>query len=321
MLVPSRAKDAADGLPAIEIKDPPVGKRGPLRIAMMALQTRRTKGVDDQLSTLDIVHYPLTVPYPPGERAHGRDAARRPAPRPPGVLRPGASVVPSTRLRPRGPLGRSRHRDERVRPRSSPGRARPRSEHGSTWCRCDRPLRVSHRRRRARGDRPLSGTRLAAQEPCATVQGVRDASRDPPAAPTRPDRRRFERLEPLPEGVESLGEVPPSQLASLYRRAACLVYPSLYEGFGIPPLEAMACGCPVAASNAGALPEICGDAAVLFDPTDVDAMAAAIVEADERHEELRDARPRSRRALHVGRDGSASRGRVPGCGRYRSARR
>jgi glycosyltransferase involved in cell wall biosynthesis len=98
----------------------------------------------------------------------------------------------------------------------------------------------------------------------------------------------LDRLEPLPEGVESLGSVPAEQLASLYRRAACLVYPSLYEGFGLPVLEAMACGCPVAASNAGAIPEIAGDAAVLFDPTDVEAMAAAMLEADSRREELRE---------------------------------
>ena len=70
------------------------------------------------------------------------------------------------------------------------------------------------------------------------------------------------------------------------RRASSI--PSLYEGFGIPPLEAMACGCPVAASNAGAIPEVCGDAAVLFDPTDVEAMAAAMLEADGRREELRE---------------------------------
>ncbi|MDH4104319.1 MAG: glycosyltransferase family 4 protein, partial [Thermoleophilia bacterium] len=84
----------------------------------------------------------------------------------------------------------------------------------------------------------------------------------------------------------SMGVVSPSELASLYRRAACLVYPSLYEGFGMPPLEAMASGCPVAASRAGAIPEVCGDAAVLFDPTDVDAIAAAILQVDERREEL-----------------------------------
>ena len=83
-----------------------------------------------------------------------------------------------------------------------------------------------------------------------------------------------------------MGAVSSGQLASLYRTAACLVFPSLYEGFGLPPLEAMASGCPVAASNAGAIPEVCGDAAVLFDATDVAAMAAAIVEVDGRREEL-----------------------------------
>ena len=77
-------------------------------------------------------------------------------------------------------------------------------------------------------------------------------------------------------------------LASLYRRAACLVYPSLYEGLGLPPLEAMACGCPVAAANVAALPETVGEAAVLFDPLDPDAMAEAILETDERRAELRE---------------------------------
>jgi glycosyltransferase involved in cell wall biosynthesis len=98
----------------------------------------------------------------------------------------------------------------------------------------------------------------------------------------------LERLDPLPEGVTRLGTVSSERVASLYRRAACLVFPSLYEGFGLPPLEAMACGCPVAAANAGAIPEVCGDAAVLFDPTDVDAIAAGILEADERSQELRE---------------------------------
>ena len=64
VLVPARAKDAAEGLPAIEVKDPPVAKRGPLRIAAMALQARRTKGVGDQVARFDVMHYPLTVPSP-----------------------------------------------------------------------------------------------------------------------------------------------------------------------------------------------------------------------------------------------------------------
>ena len=70
----------------------------------------------------------------------------------------------------------------------------------------------------------------------------------------------------VPPGVDVRGLVPGKELASLYRRAACLVFPSLYEGFGQPPLEAMASGCPVAASNIPAIAEVCGDAAALFDP-------------------------------------------------------
>ena len=69
-----------------------------------------------------------------------------------------------------------------------------------------------------------------------------------------------------PDGVEALGNVSLDELVSLYRRAAALVFPSLYEGFGLPPLEAMACGCPVACSNAASLPEVCGDAARYFSP-------------------------------------------------------
>ena len=79
-----------------------------------------------------------------------------------------------------------------------------------------------------------------------------------------------------PPGVEDRGLVSPEELASLYRRAAALVFPSLYEGFGQPPLEAMACGCPVACSNAASLPEVVGDAARLFEPRDTDAIADAV---------------------------------------------
>ena len=92
----------------------------------------------------------------------------------------------------------------------------------------------------------------------------------------------------VPDGVERLDRVPPDELAGLYRRAAALVFPSRYEGFGQPPLEAMACGCPVAASRAASLPEVCGDAAVLFDPDDAAAIAAGVLEALERGAELRE---------------------------------
>jgi glycosyltransferase involved in cell wall biosynthesis len=81
----------------------------------------------------------------------------------------------------------------------------------------------------------------------------------------------------VPEGVDVRGHVTQPELVSLLQRASALVFPSLYEGFGLPPLEAMACGCPVACSNAGALPETVGDAAKLFDPHDPRAMADAML--------------------------------------------
>jgi glycosyltransferase involved in cell wall biosynthesis len=80
----------------------------------------------------------------------------------------------------------------------------------------------------------------------------------------------------LPTGVESRGHVTLDELVRLYRTTAAVVYPSLYEGFGIPCLEAMACGTPVAASNVASLPEVCGDAAVYLDPTSVESIADAV---------------------------------------------
>jgi glycosyltransferase involved in cell wall biosynthesis len=83
---------------------------------------------------------------------------------------------------------------------------------------------------------------------------------------------------PLPPGVEARGLVPVAELVGLYRRAAALVFPSLHEGFGLPPLEAMACGCPVAVSRVASLPEVCGDAAVYFDPLSVEDVARGIAD-------------------------------------------
>ena len=65
-------------------------------------------------------------------------------------------------------------------------------------------------------------------------------------------------------------------LKGLYKRASLFVYPSLYEGFGLPPLEAMSCGCPVACSNSSSMPEVAGNAATYFDPKSLDSIYIAI---------------------------------------------
>jgi glycosyltransferase involved in cell wall biosynthesis len=107
-------------------------------------------------------------------------------------------------------------------------------------------------------------------------------------------REVFERVETLglEEAVVFLGRVPPEVLPALYNGAVLFVYPSLYEGFGLPPLEAMACGVPVITSNVSSLPETVGDAGVLIDPADTQALAAAIVSL------LEDARRRVALSAH-----------------------
>ena len=90
-------------------------------------------------------------------------------------------------------------------------------------------------------------------------------------------------------GVETpgwVGEVSDDELAALYRGARAFAFPSLYEGFGIPVLEALACGAPVVTSRGGATEEVAGGAAVLVDPLDVASIAAGIEEAVRRRDEL-----------------------------------
>jgi glycosyltransferase involved in cell wall biosynthesis len=288
VLVPARAKDAAAGLPTVEVKDPPMGRRGPLRIATMALAARRTKAVTTHVAEFDVLHYPLTVPSPatqaptvvtlhdtqhrdlpeffgPARRSFRRIAYDRAA-------RSAAAVVVTS---------------EFVRDRAidllelAPSRIHV------------VPHAIDHSVFRL-GDEEREPFVLYPARPWPHKNHTRLFEAFAELRETRPQLRLvltgggLERLEPLPEGVESLGEVSAEHVASLYRRAACLVYPSLYEGFGLPVLEAMACGCPVAASNAAAIPEVAGDAAVLFDPTDVGAIASAMLEADRRRDELRE---------------------------------
>lgn len=95
--------------------------------------------------------------------------------------------------------------------------------------------------------------------------------------------------------IEVRGYVGKGELLELYRQASLLVFPSLYEGFGLPVLEAMACGTPVACSRAASLPEVGGDAVAYFDPYSIEEMAAVIeqvLDSPSRQAELREGGPK-----------------------------
>jgi glycosyltransferase involved in cell wall biosynthesis len=90
--------------------------------------------------------------------------------------------------------------------------------------------------------------------------------------------------------IKPAGYLTDSELRCLYEQATCFVYPSLYEGFGLPPLEAMSCGCPTIVSRVASLPEVCGDAVLYCNPTDPDDIARhirALIQSPEKRDDLR----------------------------------
>ena len=94
----------------------------------------------------------------------------------------------------------------------------------------------------------------------------------------------------LPGSVKHVGYVSDGELRALYEHAACFVYPSFYEGFGLPPLEAMSCGCPTIASGTASMPEVCGDAVLYCDPDDPADIARSVrqlMEDESLREDLR----------------------------------
>ncbi len=99
--------------------------------------------------------------------------------------------------------------------------------------------------------------------------------------------REIEKQE-LEQHVHYLDYISNSNLVKLYNKAQAFVFPSLYEGFGLPVLEAMQCGCPVVTSNSSSLPEVAGEAAVLVDPKDVNSIAKGIEQAIANKADLRE---------------------------------
>ena len=287
VFVPARSSDAAGGLPVVEVREPPVARRGPSRIPAMALAAWRSRELSSKLATLDAIHYVLTVPVPRSSAPTVvtlHDVQHRDLPE---------FFGPAHRSFRRVAYDRAARAADAVIVTSEFVRARALGALGLDPTRMHVvPHAIDHDVFRP-GDEEREPFLLYPARPWPHKNHARLFQAFASLRETRPKLRLvltgggLERLDPLPPGVERWGVVSQERLASLYRRAACLVFPSLYEGFGLPPLEAMASGCPVAASNAGAIPEVCGDAAVLFDPTDPEAIAAAILDADAHADELR----------------------------------
>lgn len=128
--------------------------------------------------------------------------------------------------------------------------------------------------------RPYKNTRRLIEAFAAGAFGTIQLALVGRAHTTDPTLSALPRMLGIEDRVRFLGFVPDAELAALYGAADAFVFPSSYEGFGLPALEAMACGCPVVAASAASLPEVCGDAAVYVDPHDtagiVRGMAAVL---------------------------------------------
>ena len=278
------APDAGSGLPSEVAHGYHVSGGRARRLASLAEATLRPGPLRGLLGDVDVVHYPLTVPVP-------RVKA-------PTVLT----------------LHDVQHRDlPSLTPRAE--RAYRALAYDVAARRADRVIVLSEFAKR----RALATLNLREDRVCVVHSGVDharfrpgDEVREPfllyPAKPwphknhvrlfeafaavrrERPELRLVLTgggFTSVPDGVEALGIVSADELALLYRTASAMVFPSLYEGFGLPPLEAMASGCPVACSNAASLPEITGDAARLFDASEASSIADGIRDVLDQPDEWR----------------------------------
>jgi len=279
--VPTVAQDASDGLPSLVVPEYRASASMPGRIAAMSLATAAPRRILRRLDPkrLDAIHFPLSVMIPRVERPPAattvHDLQHELYPRffPRSELLYRRVVYGWTLKRSRIAIAISEHARETLIERHGLDPERVRTIH----------LGLDHERFRPDG---------RAREPFLLYPANRWPHKNHDRlfeafALVRRERPELRLVltgsghegRPLPEGVESRGRVSDDELVELYRSAACLVFPSLYEGFGLPPLEAMACGCPVAVAQATSLPEVCGDAAEYFDPFSAEDMAAAILRA------------------------------------------
>lgn len=257
-------------LPTELARDYGSARSAPERLVALARETLR----HGRLADAELVHYPLTVPVPRtraqtvltlhdvqhrdlphlfsrGERAYRVLAYDRPAKRTDGVIVLSEFVRRQAIAR----LGLDPARVHVVHSGLDHARFRPGSEQREPFLLY--PARPWPHKNHARLYEAFAQLRRERPELRLVLTGGGDFGA-------------------VPDGVELRGLVGDEELSALYRRASAVVFPSLYEGFGLPPLEAMASGCPVASSNAAALPEIAGDAARLFDPYDPGSIAAAV---------------------------------------------
>ena len=286
VLAPTLAPESGGGLETVVATGYPASTTIPGRLRAMAGASMRPGALARRLAGADVVHYPLTVPVPPVDR--------------PTILTLlDVQHLDLPALFPRG---------ERVFRRLAYDRAARKASRVvviSEWTRervVERleldPVRVhaihlavDHERFFPDPDVPREPFLLYPARPWPHKNHARLFEAFAALREARPELRLMLTgvgHDPvrLPDGVDARGGVPTDELVSLYRRAAAVVFPSLYEGFGLPPLEALACGCPVASSRAGSLPEVLGDAAVLFEPEDPSSIAAGVHEALVRAEEL-----------------------------------
>jgi len=273
VLLPPVASDAADGLDAEVAVEYRRAGNVPSRLAAMALAAARPGPLRARLSSTNVVHYPLTMALPTVEQ-------------PSVVTLHDLQHLDLPELFPRGERAfralawhRSLRRADRVIAISEFVRGRAVATLGLDPDRIRVvPLGLDHALLRPGGAREAFLYYPARRWPHKNHETLFAAFAE--LRSERPELRLVLTgggdFGDVPAGIEARGHVPYAEVVRLLQTASALVFPSLYEGFGLPPLEAMACGCPVACSNAGALPEVVGDAAALFDPKDPHAIAESV---------------------------------------------